>query len=147
VVTTGRFSYLDAWCHLADDDRLFRLDRITEADVLDTPRRTPRRAPRDVSDGAFDQRGEEGAVLATLRLEPASTWAIDYYPMKAVRPQPDGTVEVDMLISDPRWLDRLLLRLAPGAAVVAPQEFIQTFTTSAQRTLALYRGGQRTMES
>lgn len=147
VVTTGRFSYLDAWCHLADDDRLFRLDRITEADVLDTPRRTPRRAPRDVSDGAFDQRGEEGAVLATLRLEPASTWAIDYYPMKAVRPQPDGSVEVDMLISDPRWLDRLLLRLAPGAAVVAPQEFIQTFTTSAQRTLALYRGGQRTMES
>ena len=34
---------------------------------------------------------------------------------------------------------RLLLRLAPYAAVVAPEEFTETFTTTAQETLTLYR--------
>ncbi|WP_141013298.1 helix-turn-helix transcriptional regulator [Nocardioides sambongensis] len=147
VVTSGRFSYLDAWCHLADADRLFRLDRITAATVLDSTRTTPRRAPRDVSDGAFAARGSEGGVLATLRLTPEASWATDYYPVEAVRPASDGSVEVDLRISDPQWLDRLLLRLAPGAEVLAPQEFIETFTASARRTLDLYAQRERTMES
>ena len=34
---------------------------------------------------------------------------------------------------------RLLLRLAPHAAVVAPAEFTETFTATARETLALYR--------
>ena len=37
VVTANGFDYLDAWCHSAEAPRLFRLDRIHEATVLDTP--------------------------------------------------------------------------------------------------------------
>ena len=35
VVTADGNTYLDAWCHLAEDQRLFRLDRISSAEVLD----------------------------------------------------------------------------------------------------------------
>ena len=37
LVTAEGNAYLDAWCHLAEDQRLFRLDRISTAEVLDTP--------------------------------------------------------------------------------------------------------------
>ena len=59
--------------------------------------------------------------------------------MQAVRERADGALEVDIVVADPRWLTRLLLRLAPHASVVGPEEFVDTFTAAAQRTLALYR--------
>ena len=48
VVTADGNTYLDAYCHLAEDQRLFRLDRVSHAEVLDTPVERARRprAPR-----------------------------------------------------------------------------------------------------
>ena len=48
VVTADGNTYLDAYCHLAEDQRLFRLDRISTAEVLDTPveQHAGLRAPR-----------------------------------------------------------------------------------------------------
>ena len=53
VVTAHGFAYLDAYCHSAEAPRLFRLDRIRSATVLDTPIQTPAEAPRDLADGIF----------------------------------------------------------------------------------------------
>lgn len=139
IVNGGRFSYLDAWCHRAQDDRLFRLDRIADARVLSASALSPRRPARDLADGPFDHQAAADGVTATLLLEPPARWATDYYPMRAIRPRPDGSAEVDLVVADPRWLDRLLLRLAPHAQVLAPQEFIETFTATVERTLDLYR--------
>ena len=139
VVPHGRFHYLDAWCHTASDDRLFRLDRITEAVVLDSPVTTEPRAPREVNEGLLTGDAPDGGTVATLVLQSHADWVPNYYPMQEVRPQADGSVEVDIPVADPRWLMRLLLRLAPYAAVVAPEEFTDTFTATAQETLALYR--------
>lgn len=139
VVTSGRFSYLDAWCHKADADRLFRLDRITDVAVQATPLATNPRPPRDISEGAFDAHAGSG-VLATLLLQPEARWACDYYPMRAVRPKAGGSAEVDLIVADPRWLNRLLLRLAPHATVLGPEEFVSGYTAAAQATLARYQG-------
>src|SRR3954454_9787292 len=49
VVTAGGVAYLDAWCHSAEAPRLFRLDRIHEAAVLDSPIETAPEPPRDLS--------------------------------------------------------------------------------------------------
>ena len=43
--------------------------------------------------------------------------------IQAVRPGPDGGSEVDLLVGDEQWLQRLLLRLAPYAEVVSPPHF------------------------
>lgn len=139
VVTHGVFAYLDAWCHRAEAERLFRLDRIARADVLETPVSSPPRAPRDLSDGLFADADQPGSAVVTLRLAPEARWATEYYPMRAVRPQADGTAEVDLVVVDRRWLIRLLMRLAPHAEVVSPREFTETFNATAQETLSLYR--------
>ncbi len=139
VVSHGIFTYLDAWCHRAGGDRLFRLDRITKAEVLDSPAATTRRPARDLSDGLFSEESGPEAVLVTLHLDPPARWATEYYPVREVRPHDDGSAEVDLVVVDRRWLTRLLLRLAPHARVVAPEEFTESLTASAQETLSLYR--------
>ena len=139
-------AYLDAWCHRAQAPRLFRLDRITDAEVLDTPVATDP-APRDLEAGVLT---EDETVVATLRLAPQARCVVDYYPVLDVRPsegesEPDSGqspgeehVEVDLRVADERWLTRLLLRLAPYAEVVRPREFAESFTATAQSALRLY---------
>ncbi len=136
IVTAHGFSYLDAWCHSAQAPRLFRLDRIQDAEVLDTPTQTPAEPPRDLSDGLFQAAAD--TTLATLRLGPDARWVVEYYPVEQVRTLKDGHLEVDLLVADERWLKRLLLRLAPNAKVLAPQEFTETFTATAREALRLY---------
>ena len=45
-------------------------------------------------------------------------------PSRRSRPplRPDGTLEVVLAVSEPAWLERLLVRLGPEATVVAPPE-------------------------
>jgi proteasome accessory factor C len=137
VVTAHGFTYLDAWCHSAEAPRLFRLDRIQAAEVLDVPIETPPEAPRDLADGLFARSAETTTV--TLLLGPEARWVVEYYPVESVRPRPDGGLEVDLLVADERWLQRLLLRLAPHAQVVSPPEFTESFRAAARAALGLYR--------
>ena len=116
VVTSGGVAYLDAWCHSAEAPRLFRLDRIHEAEVLDSPVETAPEPPRDLSDGLFqrvpgDHPGDPAPPAAGPLGGRSTTRS------SRSRPGPDGTVEVDMRVADQRWLLRLLMRLAPYARV------------------------------
>jgi len=136
VVTAHGYAYLDAYCHSAEAPRLFRLDRIRSATVLDTPIQTPAEAPRDLADGIFHRSPD--TTLTTVRLAPEARWVVEYYPVEEVRELADGGLDVDLLIADERWLHRLLLRLAPNARVIAPTEFADAFMARAQEALRLY---------
>jgi proteasome accessory factor C len=135
VVSHHGVTYLDAYCHSAGAPRLFRLDRIHEATVLDSATVTEPAEPRDLSQGAF---GGEEATRVTLRLHPEARWMEEYYAVQDVRPLPDGGSEVDLLVGDERWLQRLLLRLTPYAAVVAPAHYGDGAVDATRRALALY---------
>jgi proteasome accessory factor C len=137
VINADGHAYLDAWCHLAEAPRTFRLDRIESAEVLDVPITTEPAAPRDLGDGFFTR--DEDVTRATLLLEPAARWVTEYYPVEAVREVGGGRLEVDLLVADPRWLRRLVLGLLPSATVLAPQETAATLRATAQETLSLYR--------
>lgn len=130
-------TYLDAWCHSAGAPRLFRLDRIEAAEVLDSPVATEPEPPRDLADGGFFPR-EEDSTVVTLELEPAARWVVEYYPVDAVRPRRGGRLEVDLVVANDHWLQRLLLRLAPDARVVTPTSYGEAFRSTAERTLKLY---------
>ncbi|HEY3002173.1 MAG TPA: WYL domain-containing protein, partial [Kribbellaceae bacterium] len=107
VVSEGR-SYLEAWCRLAEDVRLFRLDRIAAAKLLDLPSEPPPEArPRDLSNGMFQP--SEADLLATLRLAPPARWVAEYYPIESVAEQPDGSLLVTLRVADTSWLQRLVL--------------------------------------
>lgn len=139
MVRQGGHAYLDAWCHSAEAPRLFRLDRVAAATVLDVPVTTEPTEPRDLSDGIFSRAEETTRV--TLRLAPAARWVTEYYPVEELRPLDDGSgdVEVDLLVADERWLTKLLLRLAPNASVTSPAAAGDGLTTAAQAALSLYR--------
>jgi proteasome accessory factor C len=135
VSADGHF-YLDAWCHSAEAPRLFRLDRIDRAEVLDDLVETPQEGPRDLGDGIFSQSSE--VVPVTLLLEPEARWVTEYYPMEEIREVGQDRTEVVLLVADERWLTRLMLRLAPHARVVSPRSYADTFTAAARRAVSLY---------
>lgn len=132
----GGATYLDAWCHVAEAPRWFRLDRIRSAEVLDAPTATAPEGPRDLADGLFS-RGDDLA-LVTLDIDHEAYWITEYYPVEAVRPTADGRYEVDLLVADERWLTRLLLRLAPHARVVGPAAYAEALRDRVVRTRDLY---------
>lgn len=134
-------AYLDAWCHLAEARRLFRLDRILGVEVA-TERRVPHEiAPRDLSEGMFSSGPDD--LTARLRLSPGARWVADYYPVTATVELPDGGLEVTLKVADPRWLMRVALRLAPEATVVDPPELAEQIAGTARTALAMYGDGVR----
>jgi proteasome accessory factor C len=136
VVAEGR-RYLEAWCYRARGQRLFRLDRISAAQVLDTPASPPAEArPRDLSGGAFQASPDQ--LLATLDLLPEASWVPDYYPHESVEERPDGTLRMTLRVGDPAWLRRLVMRLCGAARVVAPTELAEQVRVEAARALAAY---------
>ena len=51
VVVGPNGSYLTAWCYLREDDRVFRMDRITSAECVPSPPHPRRVAPEPLVDG------------------------------------------------------------------------------------------------
>jgi proteasome accessory factor C len=128
--------YLDAWCHLAQARRLFRLDRMHAVEIVDAPRQEHDLTPRDLSEGLFERGPDD--VEAVMHLERYARWVADYYPVDSVEELGDGRLEARLHVADTRWLVRLALRLAPAVTVVEPVELREEVARTAQATLALY---------
>ncbi len=133
--------YADAWCHLVEADRLFRIDRVQAV------RPTGERFTRSVDGGSalresvYHPRPDDPRV--TLELTPDAGWVVESYPCEEVEERRDGSWRVVMAVSEPAWLERLLLRLGPDARVRAPAELRQTGAAAARRLLGRYRRGMR----
>lgn len=128
-------TYLDAWCHLAEDRRLFRVDRITATAVLETPRDTYDLEPRDLSAGLFEPGPDD--LRVRLALAPQMRWFEEYYPVLESTETPDGGLEVTLAVSDERWLHRLALRFGHGLTVLEPQELAVRIRSVARDALRL----------
>ena len=136
-VVDGR-TYLEAWCWRADALRLFRLDRIAAAKVLDVPAEPPSDiAPRDLDAGLF-QPGP-GAVEVTLRLAPAARWVVEYYACDRIEAEPDGGLTVTLRTPDTRWVRRLALRLGQTGRILAPGDLAAQVRDDARAALEAYR--------
>lgn len=131
-------TYLEAWCHRAEGVRLFRLDRVLAAQVLDqdgTP--PPQAVSRDVDAGLFTPGPQD--LQVTLELAPQARWVAEYYPAESVQDRPDGGVRVQLRTADLRWVVRLLLRLGAGVREVQPAALAQDAAARAQAALQAYQ--------
>jgi proteasome accessory factor C len=128
--------YVNGWCHRAGGERLFRVDRIRAIRPTDARFEAPTTPPEQGYD--FDPDG----TLVRLRLEPSVRWVVDQYPTIAVEDRPDGATVATLAVSARPWLERLLLRLGPDAAVVdldgAPENGDDVRRSAARRVLARY---------
>ena len=137
VVSAEGHTYLDAWCHSAEDQRLFRLDRVSSAEVLDRPAgRHKGVIPRDLAQGIFQPSPDD--VLATLRLDPSARWVAEYYPVERTREEPGGGLTVALRVGDPAWLTRLMLRLGASGELLEPAELAADVRRVAAEALANY---------
>ena len=129
-------AYLDAWCHRAESRRTFRLDRIDNAEILDSARCCADQPALDLGAGLFNPGPE--ATCIRLRLRPAARWLVDYYPVVAVEERGDGGLDVDLRVTEPGWLHQLVLRLAPDVTILEPRAWADVIAERARATLDLY---------
>lgn len=129
--------YVVAWDHLANDERLFRADRIRSASLTGQ---------------SFEPRGLLGPgrplytrstrdIPIRLLVAPSARWVAEYYTTERVAERDDSTLEVTLPAKDLPWVAKLILRLGGEATVLEPKELADMVRDTAQRTLALYKRG------
>jgi len=127
--------YVSAHCRLATDERVFRIDRIQEAELTGDSFEPPAEPPPPVvsySPGVDD-------VTAVLRLGPAAQWVTDYYPVDEVSSDETSTT-VRFSASDPKVVARLLLRLGEAAELLEGREVADAAADLRRRILVRYSG-------
>lgn len=129
----GRW-YVVAHDSRSDEERTFRIDRMTEwhatgqaADVQNDEARPP------AGDAWFDELVD--LPVATLRLRPAGRWVVERYPVRSVTTDGDDTVVLLAIASEP-WLRDLLLQLGPDAQVMDPPQWRDLAARGASHLLA-----------
>lgn len=134
VAVDGRW-YLEAWCHRAEDTRLFRVDRVEHAEILDQDGTPPAGVrARPVPSRVFQASPEDLEVELTLT--PEAFWVSETFPTEEVEQRPDGTMRVRLRVADPRWVTRLALRLGGTGWVTAPAEVADAVRQQASSALA-----------
>lgn len=137
LLTAEGHWYLEGWCRKADDVRLFRLDRIESASVLEEPSNVPAHArEKDLSAGFFADDG--AATTARVHLSPRAAWASEYYPARSVMRLEDGSFDVDFVLGHGQWLERLVLQLGGEARIEKPTALAEVCVAHAQQALAQY---------
>ncbi len=137
LVTAAGNDYLEAYCQLAEDQRLFRLDRISQAEVLETPAGDHSDiTPRDLAEGIFRPSADDPYV--DLLLEPGARWVAEYYPPESSEELPGGRLRMRLRAGDEAWLVRLLLRLGGAVTVEGPPGIIRAVRDAAAAALANY---------
>jgi proteasome accessory factor C len=137
VVTAEGNAYLEAWCHVAEDQRLFRLDRISSAVVLEEAVEDHGDLePRNLADGIFQPSSDD--LLVTMTLEPSARWVAEYYPVEHRVEEPGGRLTVRLRVGDPAWLTQLMLRLGASAQVTDPPDIADDVRRVAAQALQNY---------
>lgn len=125
--------YVAAYCRLAAGERVFRIDRIQEAEPTGESFEPPAEPPPPVvrySPGVDD-------VEATIRLSAAARWISEYYPLEVVTDDGDTTV-VQFSASDPLVVARLLVRLGNTAELIDGPEVAEALAGLRSRILSRY---------
>ncbi len=143
LVTDGEI-YLEAYCHLAEAVRHFRVDRIDESQVLDEPAQAPLWVDRDTPESMFHPDPQVPPVV--LRLRPAARWVAEYYPHEALDPAPgDPEHSADRRIrlraGGDDWIVRLVLSLGDAASIEDRPDLTALVAARAAEALTRYQPG------
>jgi proteasome accessory factor C len=126
--------YTDAYCHLREEQRMFRVDRIRAV------RATAGRFDPATAAGpgaVYHPRPDDPRV--TVELPRGASWVAETAPCESVEDLPDGRQRVVLAVSEPSWLERILLQVGAEARVLEPAEWHDRTRTVAHRVLNRYR--------
>lgn len=133
--------YLEAWCRRAEGLRVFRLDRVETARVLDEPAAVPQTVAaeqHDRSGGVYEPAPEH--LCVELALGRGYEWVSEYYRCETVANAPDGSgLLATLRVSDPAWVRRLVLGSNGHVAVCDPAWLADEIRDTAAAALAAYQ--------
>jgi len=114
--------YAIGHCHIRQEVRTFRVDRISEVILLDTTF-TPS-ADFNLQTYLKNEQHAQPQIIARLRFEPsfANILAGNYAYWETVEPQPDGSVEVTFSAPTLEWAASTTLAYGPAVEVLGPPE-------------------------
>jgi proteasome accessory factor C len=126
--------YVAAWDVDADDERLFRVDRVREAIATRESFH-----PRGLAGAGRElYRPADADVPVRLRLRPGARWIAEYYSTTDLVERDDGALDVTLPARRLAWVAGLLLRVWPDAEVLEPAALTEEVRDLARRTLARY---------
>jgi proteasome accessory factor C len=120
----GRW-YLIAFDHLSEEERMFRVDRIRSATLLEQGAEVPAEFDADRYRGAFVRRETDGPYMEFEISPEVARWFEEYYPVAHARVLEDGWQAVKLAYSGERWAATLLLQLGTDARHVKPPEVLR----------------------
>jgi proteasome accessory factor C len=136
MFTSEGRAYLEAWCRRAEGLRVFRLDRIEAATMLDEPASVPPHVqPRELSEGVYDPAPEH--LLVDLLLGPAYAWVAEHYVIETESTSEAGH-QISLRVSDPAWVRALVLSSSGAVTVLSPPWLAEDIRASARTALAAY---------
>jgi proteasome accessory factor C len=126
----GRW-YVQAWCHAADEERRFRIDRIQSASSTgESFEPADAQPPADVWEPGAD------AVKVVVDIPATERWVVEAYPVEWE--ERDGMLRVTMHVLGTAWLERVLLKVGPQARVIEPASMLTVGSDAARRLLEAY---------
>lgn len=130
LITHGQW-YLQGWCHLRRAMRTFHLDRVSDAQLTDTPIAHT----SDLAPELFATTVEE---VATIEFPESIAILLGDYLDRAEAHSLDGTVTAQLRVGDPRSLKRLAARFGGVLKVREPLFARVAAREWAAEALALY---------
>lgn len=132
----GRW-YLVALDHRSGEERMFRVDRIKSARVLDRDAEIPEDFDPNPYRGAFRER--PGQPVARFEISPAvARWFEEYYPVRSASTLKDGWRALELSYTNPRWVAALVLSIGDGIRNLQPEEIAEAVRAHARGIAALY---------
>jgi proteasome accessory factor C len=136
VLREGRW-YMDGYCHRAEGVRRFQVGRVVGVVETGETVEQPTVRPAGLEEphafvGGADTRP------AVLAVPAAAAWLVERVAEGPVRQRPDGRLEATVLVGSTGWLERLMLRLGPGAEVIEPHDLAGVAAAGARRALTRY---------
>lgn len=129
--------YFSGYCHLVEDRRMFRLDRIKSLELTDDTFEPP-------VDGAelpppLIYAPSPDDVKVKLRVTSSiAQWLSEVIPVERSKSLPGEWTELEFRTSAFPWLEKLLLRFGSEVQVIEPAELGDRMRDTAKRILALY---------
>jgi proteasome accessory factor C len=125
--------YTDAYCWLRGGPRMFRIDRIRA--VVPTDEQFPPARPT-AGAAVYHPRPDDPRV--TIELPRGASWVTESAPAESVEDLPGGRQRIVVPVSEPAWLERILLQIGPDAVVLDPPEWREAGRNAAARVRARY---------
>jgi predicted DNA-binding transcriptional regulator YafY len=143
----GRW-YLDAYCHSNNEERIFRVSRISDASLTGRQFDAPKSRSDKFGDGTPDTAGEripgksgwliEGIDLELVMPAEVASWFTRNYPTCVVCELDNGWFYAGMKASTITWATKVLFGVADRVVVIAPKAVRNELSRAVKSALGLY---------